>query len=78
MRKALYAERIMESDGGIGLWAVAIVAGPIVLGLIVGYCVYQSRRKGRFSTQISDQATTENYRAEGRQEERIERQDAVS
>ena len=65
----------MESEGGLGFWALAIVGGPIVLGLIIAYGVLQSRRKSGRSHQLTERTTEQNYRAEERRAETLERED---
>ncbi len=65
----------MESEGGLGLWALAIVGGPIILGMIIAYGVFQSRRKSRRSNQLTERTTEQNYRAEERRAKKLERED---
>jgi hypothetical protein len=63
----------MESDGGFGLWGLAIVGGPVLLGLILAYGIYHSRRRSRRLDDVSEQVTEANYAAENRREEKQER-----
>ena len=57
----------MENIGGI-VWSFAVVGGPIILGIILGYGIilWRNRPRDMVTRLESDTATREGYRAKPR------------
>jgi hypothetical protein len=64
----------MESDGASGIWFLAVVGGPILLGLAFLFGIRQWRKRRPSARRIGEAVTRENYAAESAREKRDERE----
>jgi hypothetical protein len=66
----------MDSDGAGAFWLIAVVGGPILLGLALLFGIAKWRTRRLQAERIGEEITRDNYAAEARREKRQERESA--